>query len=224
MSLSKIDSMYVKHTSKRICQGDILREIDVIDWNIEDTSGEYKIFNANLPYIIVMTQDCDLEWDFNNRSEPAAKKHDKYLHNVLACPAYNAAEFKDGDHLKSNGLKMNTWGGDGYKKILQQNNARFHYLERNQALQVPKLVVDFKHYYTIPRDALYKMYVEHYLATINKLFRESLSQRFSSYLSRIGLPELKERIDAESASSVTSTYSVVSQPPVFDRNQCDEER
>jgi len=190
MSLSKIDSMYVKHTSKRICQGDILREIDVIDWDINDTSGDYEISNTNLPYIIVMTQDCDLEWDFNNRSELAAKTQDKYLHTVLACPAYNASEFKKGVHLA--GLTMNPWGGDLYKKIKHQNNTRFHYLEQNQALQVPQLVVDFKHYYTIPRDALYKMYVDHYLVTINTLFRESLSQRFSSYLSRIGLPELKK--------------------------------
>ncbi|MGP8319185.1 MAG: hypothetical protein ACT6FD_00095 [Methanosarcinaceae archaeon] len=224
MSLSKIDSMYVKHTSKRVCQGDILRNIDVIDWNIDDTPGDYKISEASLPYIIVMTQDCDLEWDFNNRSEPAAAKHDKYLPTVLACPAYNAEKFKNGDHLKSNGLKMNKWGGDSYNKILQQNNTRFHYLEQNQALQVPRLVIDFKHYYTIPRDALYMMYVEHYLVTINMLFRESLSQRFSNYLSRIGLPELKEKTDAESAPSVASTSSVASQPPVFDRNQCDEER
>ena len=192
MSLSKIDSMYVKHTSKRICQGDILRNIDIIDWNIDDISGEYEISEASLPYVIVMTQDCDLEWDFNFRSEPAAAKHDKYLHSVLICPAYISEVFKKGDHLKSSGLKMNTWGGDNYKKILQQSNTRFHYLEQNQALQVPQLIIDFKHYCTIPRNALYMMYAEHYLATINILFRESLSQRFSSYLSRIGLPELKK--------------------------------
>lgn len=223
MFLSKIDSMYVKHTSKRICQGDILRKIDVIVWNIKDTSNEYEISEANLPYIIVITQDCDLEWDFNNRSEPATVKHDKYLQTILVCPAYNAEEFKAGDHLKSNGLKMNKWHGNEYKQIKQQNHARFHFLEQNQALQVPHLIVDFKHYYTIPRDVLYKMHAEHYLATFNKLFRESLSQRFSNYLSRIGLPELKQRMDSESTLPIAST-SVASLPPAFDKSQCDEEQ
>ncbi len=163
---------------------------------------------------------------FNNRSEPAAEKHDKYLQNVLVCPAYNAETFKKGDHLKGepNELKMNTWGSNDYNKIKQQNNARFHYLEQNEALQVPQLVVDFKHYYTIPRDVIYKMHVDNYLATFNKLFRESLSQRFSSYLSRIGLPEIKEKIDAKTASSMASTSSVIPQPSFFDRSQCDEER
>lgn len=203
MFLSKIDSMYIKHTSKRI----------------------YEISQATLPYIIVLTQDCDLEWDFNNRSQPASEKHDKYLQTILICPAYNAEVFRIGDHLKSIGLKMHEWKkSEDYKRITQQNHARFHFLEKNQALQVPQLIVDFKHYYTIPRDPLYKMYAEHYLATINHLFRESLSQRFSSYLSRIGLPDIKERVDVENASLMASTSSVVSPPPVFDRNKCDEEQ
>ena len=223
MFLSKIDSMYVKHTSKRICQGDILREIDVIVWNIKDSSNAYEISKVHLPYIIVMTQDCDLEWDFNNRSEPATVKHDKYLQTILVCPAYNAEDFKVGDHLKSNGLKMQEWNSKDYKQIKQQNNARFYFLEQNQALQVPQLIVDFKHYYTIPRDVLYKVYAEHYLATFNKLFRESLSQRFSNHLSRIGLPELKKRIDSKNILSLAST-SVASPPHVFDKSKCDEER
>ena len=188
MSLSKIDSMYVTHTSKRICQGDILRDIYTIDWDVE-----HEFAKIVLPYVIVMTQDCDLEWDFNKRSELASVKHDKYIQTILVCPAYNAAEFKVGDHLQHIGLKMHEWKKkDDYKRITQQNHTRFHFLEKNQVLQVPQLVVDFKHYYTIPRNTLYKMHVEHYLVTINKLFRESLSQRFSSYLSRIGLPDLKK--------------------------------
>lgn len=66
MPLSKIDLMYVTHTSKRICQGDILRDIDAIDWDVE-----YKITKITLPYAIVMTQDCDLEWDSTTgRNQP----------------------------------------------------------------------------------------------------------------------------------------------------------
>ncbi|MDD1745413.1 MAG: hypothetical protein LUQ20_06370 [Candidatus Methanoperedens sp.] len=173
MFLSKIDSMYIKHTSKRI----------------------YEISQATLPYIIVLTQDCDLELDFNNRSQPASEKHDKYLQTILICPAYNAEVFRIGDHLKSIGLKMHEWKkSEDYKRITQQNHARFHFLEKNQALQVPQLIVDFKH------------------------------QRFSSYLSRIGLPDIKERVDVENASLMASTSSVVSPPPVFDRNKCDEEQ
>jgi hypothetical protein len=189
----KIDSRYVKDTTiKRICQGDILRDVDVIEsYTKVGSTGELKYLT--LPYIIVMTQDCDLESDFKNRSD-IFKSQDKYLRTILACPAYNASEFREGHHLDDIGLKMEHWNSKMFAQIKEQQHTRFHFLEQDQILQVPDLVVDFKHYYTIPRDTLFGIYKDNYLVTINQLFREYLSQRFSNYLSRIGLPELKERI------------------------------
>jgi|GEM_PF-177769 len=220
---SKIDSRYVKRTIKRVCQGDILRDIDVIDSYTKDASGELEYDELTLPYIVVMTQDCDLDKDFKNRSEDKPEKHDKFLRTILVCPAYIASEFRDGNHLEDLKLKMEKWDTKRFKQIKEQNNARYHFLDADQKLQVPELVIDFKHYYAIPRDTIDRMYPEHYLVTVNQLFREYLSQRFSNYLSRIGLPELKGRIGSESTSSTAST-SVVSPPPAFDRIQCDEER
>lgn len=188
---SKIDSRYVKRTIKRICQGDILRNISVIDDYSIDPSGEFEVEELTLPYIVVMTQDCDLENDFYNRSEPTPEKHDKFLRTVLICPAYIANDLRKGSHLEDLELKMETFNSERWNPIKKQNNARYHFLEQDQELQVPELVIDFKHYYALPRDTLFNMYDENYLVTINHLFREFLSQRFSNYLSRIGLPELK---------------------------------
>lgn len=53
---------------------------------------------------------------------------------------------------------------------------------------IPELVIDFKHYYTIPTEEMYEAYKENYLASVEPLYREDLSQRFANYLSRIGLP------------------------------------
>ncbi|MCG7849535.1 MAG: hypothetical protein MIO93_10215 [ANME-2 cluster archaeon] len=197
---NKIDSAYIERTIKRICQGDILRDVSIIDWNYEK-----EIIELDLPYIIVMTQDCDLERDFYNRSQINPKTHDKFLQNILVSPAYDAMKFRDGHHLKKFELTMENWNSDNYKRIKDQNNARFHFLESCLELQVPELVIDFKHYYTIPRETLYKMYADHYLATINQLFRECLSQRFASYLSRIGLPVLEKRTDSKSTLPTAST-------------------
>jgi len=206
MLLNKIDSRYVKDTSiKRICQGDILRDVDVLDSYTRDSSGELKYDELTLPYIIVMTQDCDLESDFKNRSNISSESQDKYLRTILVCPAYNASEFREGTHLEDIGLKMAEWNTKLFKQIKEQNHARFHFLEQDQALQVPELVVDFKHYYTIPRDTLFGMYKDHYLVTINQLFREYLSQRFSNYLSRIGLPTFNERTTSEGTLTTAST-------------------
>jgi len=190
---SKIESRYVKRTVRRICQGDILRDIDVIDSYTKDAEGALEYDEITLPYIVVMTQDCDLDNDFKNRSETNPEKHDKYLRTVLVCPAYIGAKLKDGTHLDDLGLKMEKWDSKRFKQIREQNNTRYHFLDTDLKLQVPELVIDFKHYYAIPRDTLFRMYKDHYLVTINQLFREFLSQRFSNYLSRIGLPVLSEQ-------------------------------
>lgn len=193
MFQSQIDSRYIKRTVKRICQGDILINIDVIDNYSKDQSGELEYDELELPYIIVMTQDCDLDGDFRNRSQTAPEKHDKFLRTILICPAYNATDFKVGKHLECLGLNMESWTSKPFKQIKDQNKERFHFLEQEQELQVPELVVDFKHYYAIPRDTLFRMYNDHYLVTINQLFREYLSQRFANYLSRIGLPVISDK-------------------------------
>lgn len=202
MLSNKIDSMYVKDTTIiRICQGDILRDVDIIDSYTKDSAGELEFHELILPHIIVMTQDCDLESDFKNRSDISSKLQDKYLRTILICPAYSVFEFRKGKHLEDIGLKMAEWNSKIFKQITEQNHPRFHFLEQDQTLQVPKLIVDFKHYYAIPRDILFKMYEDHYLVTINQLFREFLSQRFSNYLSRIGLPILKEQANSEGLST-----------------------
>lgn len=186
---NKIESVYIKLDPKQIRQGDILT-----DMIIHICNGGITI-EIKLPYSVVMSQDCDLDQDFRNRSMISADDQDKFLQNVLICPAYTAEKFKQGKHLEAINLKMCDWtkNKSEYKKILGQNHARFHFLEPNPGLQVPELVVDFKHYQTIARETLYDIYGNHYLATINQLFRERLSQRFCDYLNRIGLPEFKKR-------------------------------
>jgi len=80
---------------------------------------------------------------------------------------------------------------DEWRKVCQNNVYRYHYLGNAEEQQVPELILDFKHYFTIPRDIAYRPdFKKCYLATMDDLFREHLSQRFANYLSRIGLPEL----------------------------------
>jgi len=188
---SNVKSQYVRHDLSRICQGDILRDIVyplIISFHEEEIDAETII----LPYSVVITQDCDLDRDFKNRNTPDSNSHDKYLQSILISPAYLAAPFKEGSHLNEFGLTMERIPSKDFKKIKENKNDRYHYLTYNTDLQVPELVIDFKHYYTISRDSLYEEYHSHYLATMNELFRERLSQRFANFISRIGLPEFKE--------------------------------
>lgn len=224
--------MYRKHNPlDRIHQGDILQDVSVLTSDLVD--GEIEISSIDIPYAVVMTQDCDLDRDYKNRlsvKELDAKKqsnteevknpegnkgkkkeateekntHDKYLPTILICPAYLAEKLRTGTHLNDLKQTMNEWKSKQFTTIKQQKNDRFHYLDAQQNMGVTELVIDFKHYYTISRDVLYYTYEEKYLASLNQLFREYLSQRFSYYLSRIGLPDLSncEQDEVEEAGKL----------------------
>ncbi|NPV61890.1 MAG: hypothetical protein HPY61_04545 [Methanotrichaceae archaeon] len=171
-------------------QGDVLREVKFSDWDWDTEKNEVIIYEKKLPYIVVLTQDCDLEQDFKCRTT-AEKNDDKILQAILVCPAYGWEDFIKGDHLKDFNLKMESINSNKRNLIKTQQVARFHYLEEDPESQIPSLVIDFKHYYTLPVEFLCYIYKRHYVTSMNELFRESLSQRFSFYLSRIGLPEIK---------------------------------
>ncbi|MBU4374293.1 MAG: hypothetical protein KJ714_07645 [Euryarchaeota archaeon] len=198
---SKIDSIYIKHNGDRIYQGDILRDFKYQDRVfIED--NKIKIQERNIPYLIVLTQDCDLEWDFNNHKENEEVQdkikdkinQDKFLQSILICPAYPAEKVRLGTHLEELDLNMEKLNSDRWNLVKTNQNSRYYFLDNESDLQIPDLVIDFKHYYSIPRDMLYKEIKKYYIGSINELFRECLSQRFAFYLSRIGLPKIKAEV------------------------------
>jgi hypothetical protein len=182
--------MYDAKTHQRICQGDIFEDFVYKFTKIFDQTGE--IIKTTFPYAVVLTQDCDLEWDYYKRSSSdnarATLSDDKILQSILICPAYLAEQFKLGKHLEDLGLTMNTWGGELWKNIKSNQNERFHYFEEDVNNGMPDLVIDFKHYYTVPTEDIYSIASSKCKIVVGSLFREDVSRRFANYLSRIGLP------------------------------------
>jgi len=192
MTLSNIVSPYSCHKLERFHQGDILRDIELVEWAYkEEEEGGKKIAlrKRNLEYVIIITQECDLEQDVKNRNDPEMANHDKFMQSILLIPAYPAEKVKRGIHLEE--VRMQQFGSRQWKLLQENRDYRYHYLVDHPEYQVPELVADFKHYFTIPRDIIYAEYQnpEHYLASLSELFRENLSIRFAQYLARIGLPE-----------------------------------
>lgn len=197
---SNISSRYRMNNVHRIVQGDIFKDVDVLDWEIDTNDiNKFNSIKRHYPYIVVLTQDCDLLWDFrnwmkNNIPTPdteGTKKRDKYLQSILVSPAYYYEQFKNGDHLGVGKMeKINS--ETKLNNIKNNTEPRYHYLNADATKQIPELVIDFKHYYSIPIFYLYHYYAKWYVASLNELFRESLSQRFSFFLSRVGLPEIQE--------------------------------
>ena len=190
---TKVDSMYFQHDLERLCQGDVLRDFEDYLWGVVGGS-KVKMMKRTTIYMVIMSQDCDLERDYANRmeSENPDKNQDKFIQQILVCPAYPLAQFKEGTHLSElSELKMEKINSRTRWNLIKLNEIpRYHHLKRDKQLQVPDLVIDFKHFFTIQRDFVYEVRKRHYLATIDELFREELSQRFAYYLSRIGLPKI----------------------------------
>jgi len=185
-----VDSAYARHDLARLHQGDILRDLKIIE-RAEASSAGVEIAERQLPYCIVLTQDCDLEQDHGNRLNQNVESEDKYLQSVLLCPAYPAESLRQGTHLNDLKLRMMRFSSKPWGLVKNNNNPRYHFLNSEIEIQVPELVLDFKHYFTISRGMITSDIIElHYLATLAALFRENVSARFANYLSRIGLPNI----------------------------------
>jgi len=184
MFKSKIKSLYRKKSNVRLYQGDIFKDLKFVTGDSETTTEKDII---SLPYAVVLSQDCDLQSDFNFRK--TNENQDKFLLSLLVSPAFILENFAKGEHLGD--WKMNTFNNGQIEKIKNNDSfKRYHYLKGEPLFSVLELVIDFKHFFGLPRDFLYKEKKNKYIASLNEIFREELSQRFSNYLSRIGLPEL----------------------------------
>ena len=174
----------------RISQGDIYKDVDFIEYAIEK-NDVIEISKIVFPLIIVLTQDCDLNQDYTVRwARNGASNHDKKLISIIVAPLYNAEHVYLGEHLselKMEMVKINRGKTPG-KTLRQNQTPRYHYLEFPLDIPVVPSVIDFKHYFTVNVEYLKKHKQKNFICQIGPLYREDVSQRFSSYLSRIGLP------------------------------------
>lgn len=104
-------------------------------------------------------------------------------------------------HLEALGRTMPRQNSKQWSLIRTNQNPRYHFLASWTPLQVPELVVDFKHFFALPTEVLRCLYTneEHSIARLRCPYREDLSQRFAAYLARIGLPIPHHQVGAERA-------------------------
>lgn len=179
-----------KQKNARVAQGDVLRNVEHIEL-VNVKSGVVEISKIVFPLVVVLTQDCDLAQDYKFRwSKAKTSNQDKLLLSVLVAPLYNADHIYTGEHLHDLGLKMATINknrspGDNLRK---NETPRYHYLDFQNDIPIVPSVIDFKHYFSINVVYLKEHKKNNYVCQLSELYREDVSQRFSYYLSRIGLP------------------------------------
>src|SRR5262249_27344924 len=76
--------------------------------------------------------------------------------------------------------------------LVKNERPRYHYLEFPNDIQIVSSVIDFKHYFSVNVKYLKKIKKTNFVCCVSDLYREDISQRFTSFLARIGLPEISD--------------------------------
>ena len=137
---------------------------------------------------VVISQDCDLLLDYNARNGIGDVKPDKLLPSILFCEVITAEEMCSPE----NGIN----GRD--RQLFGKNKLeRFHFLQKVEREKdamgegLPELGIDFKRYFSIPTDEVYKRFTleAKRRCYMKSPYLEHLSNRFSHFQQRIALPE-----------------------------------
>ena len=180
----KISAKKSKIQSEHISQCDVFQDIEIIE-NFEIKKSLITVKKISFPYIICLNQECDLETDYTTTNP---EQCDKNMLHILIVPVFNFEQFLTGNHwgeifsINAKQKRKNTY----IQKIMDNEIPRYHYLKFPE-IDMPELIIDFKHFFTINKEVLYNQ-IDKRMCSIDVLFRERINQRYTNYLSRIGLP------------------------------------
>ena len=146
--MTQISAKIKKTEGNRINQCDIFHDIDIVECITEGADG-VSVSYIRFPLMICLNQDCDLNSDERDKLKENSNKDCRLLHLIVA-PLFNFDVFKDGQHwgdIFQTGQKYNPNRTDG-KKIMNNEDPRFHFLHFEDGFELPDMVIDFKHFYT----------------------------------------------------------------------------
>ena len=179
-----------------IRQAEIIAKLIRYDHVMSNDEPNDRMRPVTVGLSVVISQDCDLQQDFRCQSGDASYVA-KDIENVLLCEVRSAEEVRTEKFANSDRPVINSavWGS-----IKSNHHERYQFLEKvppHQDLSVmglPELVVDFKRYFTLPRDDVYRQITPGSAQGASRRcrimtpYREHLQSRFANHLSRIGLP------------------------------------
>lgn len=205
-------------------QGEILTDLIQIHAHVGSLSKIPSELNADIeleveekihPYALILTQDCDLDWDFKAREvgpdkDPNAeqKRQAKIVPNILLC------ELSTADILRPR-----LAGSDVLRRIQRHQDERYHVIPGIPAASdrigqgLPMLIADFKRVFSIPTDELYLRLGlgAKRRAYLVPPYLQHFSSRFGYYCARVGLPETEPSL--LSANSIVHALPGPSSPP-----------
>ena len=136
------------------------------------------------PLTIVLSPDCDLEWDFKARKEGDVSVA-KLISHVLLCDLEDERALRDDRSMNSSIFRM----------VKQNRDERYHYLQASSTESGSALddyYIDFKRMFALPTE-----YITHEsdagrirrLGILRAPWTQDLTHRFTYFLGRVGLPD-----------------------------------
>jgi len=165
-----------------LCHGEVLS--DLVRFRLDIATmhePEPSIAEIHYPYVVVLSQSCDLSQDFEGR-----KSGKPQLPEILFCSVPTAES-----------LRATCGGSDIWKRVRQNKDERYHFLEKAPPAVdhcgegIPELGVDFKRYFTLPTDEIYRRLEigpTRPRTVLITPYLEHLSNRFAYFLGRVALP------------------------------------
>ncbi|MCL1467379.1 hypothetical protein [Argonema galeatum] len=145
------------------------------------------------PYAIVVTQDCDLDWDYKAR-QSSSPQLSKILNSVILCGISTAREVRD--IADKNVMNSGEWG-----LVKSQRHDRFYFFEKIppecdlEQIGLPELTADFKKIFGIDTATLYRqleLCMVKRRAVLSSPYLEHFSRRYHSFHGRVALPSQYE--------------------------------
>jgi hypothetical protein len=141
------------------------------------------------PILVVLSPDCDLEWDFEARqrqregeSHPwEALSHPKVIPHIIACDGFEKSSVQTRSGMNS-GIT---------RQISKNSDERYHCFP--EASPLPDMILDFKQAQGFPTHLVYesiRLGNTERSAKVPEPYLYDLMHRFYGFLSRIGVPSL----------------------------------
>jgi len=171
-------------------QGELIANLKQFPLSIESVGYEVQptVDEQIIPFSIILSQDCDLDLDYQARNGLNDVRPDKKIPNVLLCEVTLADEVLRPQEGMASKIKND---------IVQNKHERYQFLQQVGSSEdalgegLAAMVVDFKRYFTIPTTELYKRLTLHARrrSNLNSPYLEHLATRFAYYQMRVALPQ-----------------------------------
>ncbi len=183
--------IYTGPTSGQLRQGEILA--DIYEHRADRAPVELPpdallgVKPRRHPRVIVMTAECDLEWDYKRRCVSALDEgHQKIVPYVLLCDVFSGQQIQH----RFDGAAL-------WTRVEKNLDERYHRLDEApigdpELGRLPELYLDFKKTFALPTLAMYAGFFVRGIrreAVVPTLYLQNLMHRFYSFLSRVGLPD-----------------------------------